>query len=161
MIKIITTIKEHIMNVFDFGAIKVGLAIVCGYFVSIFDVPTRDAILALIILSVLDFVGKMYVIWRTKDIYISEKLADKAYKLIGHLILVWIGALINHSVQVPTGYGIDDLLIAWFGLAEGVSLLEKAKRLGINIPNFIFDRIQDKKDFIETASKEIINDKLG
>lgn len=40
MIKIITTIKEHIMNVFDFGAIKVGLAIVCGYFVSIFDVPT-------------------------------------------------------------------------------------------------------------------------
>lgn len=157
MMNIINTIKQHIMNVFDFGAVKVGIAMIAGYFVSIFDIPTREAMLALIILSVLDFLGKLYVIAVTDDIYKSEKIATKAYKLMGHLILVWIGALINHSVQVPTTYGIDDLLIAWFGLAEGVSILEKAKRLGFNIPNFIFKKIQDKREELESNVTNIIN----
>ena len=161
MTNIILTIKKHIVNILNFDAVKTALAFIVGYFVSIFDITTRDAILALIILSVLDFVMKMYVIWKTDDIYRSEKLSEKAYKLIAHLFLIWIGALINHSVQVPTGYSIDDLLIGWFGLSEDLSLLEKAKRLGVNIPDVIFRKIQDKKDTIQKDTEEIIKSNLG
>lgn len=134
------------MNIFDISAIKVFFAFAFGYFISYFDVATREAMLALIILSILDFVGAMLVIWRTEETYKSSRIADKAYKLVAHLVLIWIGALINNSIQVPTGYGIDDLLISWFGLAEGFSLMEKAKSLGIELPEWIFDKINTKKE---------------
>ena len=100
------------------------------------------AILAPIILIVLDVLTGMIIAWRNND-FKSAKMREGLSKKFGELVYVLIGILAKFAL------GTDLILyftVGYIGLMEISSLAENCDRLGVKIPSKLKEKLNNDKE---------------
>lgn len=114
----------------------------------LFDSLTHDAIIALLILMLFDFITAIIVAYRTGKEIQSAKILRSALKVSVYMLLVSSGHLAEVGVNVdmfPLNF-IDETIIGFLVMTELISIIENAGKMGYAIPNKLLNKLNQYKD---------------
>lgn len=112
----------------------------------LFDGLLSQAMLALFILIMFDFVTAIIAVRKTPNEKIqSRKLWVTAGKLSVYFLLISAGRLSEHGTHNVIPF-IDETIIGFLVLTELLSILENAGKMGYAVPKQLINRISKYRD---------------
>lgn len=107
-----------------------------------FDALQRDALLALLILIIIDFFSALLAAYNTDEAIRSAKIFRTALKIVVYFLLVSAGFLAERAI--PLGI-IDEIILGFLVATELISVLENAARAGYAVPTGLLNTLKDFK----------------
>ena len=122
--------------------LKLGLSVVAGFltrFLGGFD---------MIIITLIIFVAMDYLTGVMKPIVNKERSSEIGFKGIFKKVLIFfmVGIATQLDIILPTDIGIRYIVIIFYIINEGLSILENASLLGLKIPQKIKDTLSILKN---------------
>ena len=105
-----------------------------------FDTGKHQALIALLMLIVLDFIFGIASARVNKQPVQSSKIRRSAFKVATYYLMVSAGFLAEKSV---TFLPIDETILAFLVLTELISILENAGRCGFAIPKTLLAQLEE------------------
>ncbi len=120
--------------------------VIAGGFLSLisffFDSLQRDALVALLILIIMDFFSALLAAYNSNEPIRSSKVFRTALKIVVYFSLVSAGFFTEKAV--PLGV-IDEILIGFLCVTELISMLENVGKAGYAIPTGLLNTLKDYK----------------
>ena len=114
----------------------------------LFDSMTHDAIIALLILMLFDFITAIIVAYKTGKEIRSARAIRSALKITVYMLLVSSGHLAEVGINVdmfPLNF-IDETIIGFLVVTELISIIENAGKMGYAIPNKLLNKLNQYKN---------------
>lgn len=105
-----------------------------------FDSLQREALIALLILIIIDFFSALLVSYKTGETIQSSKVFRTALKTTVYFVLISAGFLAEKAI--PMGM-IDDIIIGFLAVTELISIMENASRAGYVIPRGLLNSLKN------------------
>lgn len=105
-----------------------------------FDTGKHQALIALLLLIILDFIFGIGAVRVQKQQIQSSKIRRSAFKIATYYLMVSAGFLAEKSV---TFLPIDETILAFLVLTELISILENAGKCGFAIPKKLITQLED------------------
>lgn len=120
-----------------------GLAVAALSF--LFDTVYKDAMIAILILLIFDFVTGLAAVKKSGQKIESAKIFRSAIKVGVYFLLISAGRLAEISTHelVPI---IDETVMGFLAVTELISILENAGKLGYAIPQKLLNRLEEYKN---------------
>jgi toxin secretion/phage lysis holin len=136
--------KTIVAKIFTNTQVKWFGALVYAVFEFTFDCNTHEALMALLIIIIIDFVTGIIASRYCGQQIKSSKIFRTALK-----ILIYFGSIsASFLVEKIIGYniGVDEILIIFLGITELISILENMGRLGFAVPKKVINMLDDMRD---------------
>lgn len=117
-----------------------GILVILSFF---FDSAQKEAMLALFVLVILDFISAIFAAVKTGECIKSSKIFRTAIKLVVYFII--IAAAYKTESTVPLSF-LDETVIGFLTVTELISLLENFGKAGYAVPTILIDKLKDFKD---------------
>jgi len=130
---------------FDYPLIKIFVAMVLSCVGFLFDGLLREAMLALLILLIFDFVTGIAAAKREGNEINSHTAFRTAVKIAIYFLLVSSGRMAEVATRSTLPF-IDEAVIAFLGVTELISILENVGRLGYAIPLKLLNKLKSYRD---------------
>lgn len=128
---------------------KIMTGIILGALAFLFDTMLQEALLALMILIVFDFITALGAVYKTKDISIeSAKVYRTALKATIYYILISSAHLAEIGIGInafPLNF-FDETIIGFLAVTEFISILENTSKMGYSIPKKLLNKLNEYHD---------------
>lgn len=135
----ISTITSKIFLAWQSKAITGSFLALISFF---FDALQQEALLALLILILMDFFSALLAAYKTDQPIRSSHIFHTALKIGVYFSLVSAGFIAEKAVPIAV---IDEVLIGFLVVTELISILENAGRAGYAIPLGLLNTLKDFK----------------
>ena len=110
----------------------------------LFDVNQGDALIAIIVLIVIDFITGFASAKISGEEIKSAKVFRSAIKLVIYFMMISAA----HMVELASGILsiADDTVIAFLAVTELISLIENIGKMGFAVPKKMLNKLQDYRD---------------
>ena len=105
-----------------------------------FDVGKKEALVALLVLIILDFIFGIASARVQRQSIQNNKIRRSAFKIATYYLMVSAGFLAEKSVNFLP---IDETILAFLVLTELISILENAGRCGFAVPKKLLLKLED------------------
>jgi len=113
-------------------------------FAVLFDVSKGPELTAVFILIVIDFLTGVGAAKYCGDQIKSAKIMRSAVKVITYFAVISAGFLLETSFGFNVG--ADEILIAFFGATEFISIMENMAKLGFKTPKKLLNIVEEFRD---------------
>lgn len=111
----------------------------------LFDNLLKEAMLALLILIIFDFVTGIGASKKEGKIISSNNAVRTAFKTALYFMVISSGRLAEHATHHILPF-IDETIISFLAVTELISILENTGRLGFAIPQKLLNRLKEYRD---------------
>lgn len=140
MIQYVYNLSQRIIQVWELKLLTgISISIVAFFF----DALQRDALIALLILIIIDFFSAVVVAYRNHEDITSARVFRTALKIVVYFSMVSAGFLAEKAVPLSI---LDDIILGFLVLTELVSILENFGKAGYAIPVKLLKRIREYKN---------------
>lgn len=130
---------------FDYPLLKTLVAAGLSVVGFLFDGLLREAMLALLILLVFDFITGVAAAKREGKEISSHTAFRTAVKIAIYFLLVSSGRMAELATSESLPF-VDEAVIAFLGVTELISILENVGRLGYAVPLKLLNKLKDFRD---------------
>jgi len=123
--------------------LKLSTAIGLSVLSFLFDTLQRDALLAVFVLIIMDFITAIHAVIRTGEDIKSHKIFRSAVKVAMYFLLISAGYISESAI--PLGF-VDDTVIAFLAVTELISILENMAKAGFAIPKSLYEKLKELKE---------------
>lgn len=120
-----------------------------------FAQPYWEIVLPLI-LMVADIVTGYYQAWKNNNVK-SAKMRDGIGKKIAELVYIIIGMVIGIAFNIKL---VGEFVSLYIVYMELVSIAENCKKLGVDMPDGLKDKLNNDKEWFHGNKRELNNHKL-
>lgn len=120
-------------------AITGGFLALASFF---FDALHRDALLALLVLIIMDFFSAILAAYKTGEPIRSSRVFHTALKITVYFSLVSAGYIAERGIPIGV---IDEILLGFLVVTELISILENVSRAGYSTPSGLLNTLKDFK----------------
>lgn len=111
----------------------------------LFDGLLREAMLALLILLIFDFITGVAAAKREGQEISSHSAFRTAVKIAVYFLLISAGRMAEATIGSTLPF-IDEAVLAFLGVTELISILENVGRLGYAVPLKLLNKLKDYRD---------------
>lgn len=130
-------------SIFADMTLKLIFAIAYVMYAFLFDVTQAHALLAIIVLVLLDFATGISAAKVSGEEIKSSKVFRSAVKVVMYMTLISA----SHLLEVASVIGFaDDTVIAFLAATELISLIENVGRMGFAVPKKLLNKLQHFRD---------------
>lgn len=108
----------------------------------LFDSLQRDAMLALLVLIIMDFFSAILASYKCDEPISSARLFNTALKIAVYFALVSAGFISETAIGITI---IDEILIGFLVVTELISILENVNKAGYPTPTGLLNILKDYK----------------
>ena len=135
----ITKITNKIFVAWETKSIAGGALAILSFF---FDALQREALLALLVLIVMDFFSAILAAYKTNEPIRSSRVFHTALKIMVYFSIVSSGYIAERALPIGV---IDELLIGFLVATELISILENVSKAGYATPSGLLNTLKDFK----------------
>jgi len=139
----ITYIGKLLTRIVESWNIKLLTGVGLSVVTFLFDALQRDALLALLILIIMDFFTALLAAYKTGESVQSAKIFRTALKITVYFGLVSSGFVAEKAI--PIGI-IDEILLGFLVVTELISILENVSKAGYATPTGLLNTLKDYKN---------------
>lgn len=135
-----------VVTTFSHPILKTITGLCVAFFATLFDVELKQAMFALFILCMFDFVtGIMAVRSEPGALITSKKLWGTGAKIGVYFMLVSAGYLSEQATSNALDF-LDETIIGFFGCTEFLSIMENTGKMGYPTPQKLIKKISNYRD---------------
>ena len=123
-------------------------AVLAFFYVSLaffFDGLQKEAILAIIVLVVFDFITGIVAAKVVGEEIRSAKVFRSAMKLVAYLMLISAGHFAEKAFPIISSFA-DETILAFLAVTELISNIENAGKMGFGIPRRLLNKLEHYRD---------------
>lgn len=128
----------------DFWIKCVGALVLAAYSFS-FDRLHEKAMIAVMVLIIMDFITGLIAAKRGGDEIKSSKIFRTVIKTLIYFILISAAHLCELAAPLTRSF-LDEMVIAFLALTEMVSLLENVGKMGFAVPKKLLNKLREYRD---------------
>lgn len=136
-ITLIAAFFERIFSYFTLKVILASLFIVASF---LFDPLRIDAMIAILVLIVIDFMTAIFACVKTCEDIKSRKVLYSAVKTAIYFLLIAAGFVAEKAIPLEI---IDETIMAFLAATELISVLENASKAGFAVPQSLLKWLRD------------------
>lgn len=125
--------------------IKALIALLYATVAFFFDNVQKEAITAIVVLVVFDFITGIIAAKVAKEEIRSAKVFRSAMKLVAYLMLVSAGHFAETAFPIISSFA-DETILAFLALTELISTIENAGKMGFGIPKKLLNKLEKYRD---------------
>ena len=144
MVEILNNIKLAFSGIFEYFSIKSISSVALTIAAYLVGAEHIDAMNALMLLVVIDFITGLSSAKSTGEIITSKKSMRSAIKVVVYSLLVTSAHLAENVL--PGDSFFENIVISFLALTEFISILENIGRMGYAVPLKLLNKLQELRD---------------
>lgn len=110
----------------------------------LFDSIKTDAMIAVVLLVIFDFITAISAAIKVKEPIESAKVRRTAIKLFLYSIMVSGGHLVDVSLNGLLPFDMDSIVISFLAITELISIFENVRKSGYDVPTNLIKFLKEK-----------------